>query len=327
LEKVQKIADEQVGVAARVVGAARMMNCPRLLRVQANSIMSTTLPMTIGRPKSSGRPGTSSGGGVGPTASLGSTASASEEKYREVIVRLKKLLDMERENLKQVCLCLCLCLCICVCVCVCVCVCISAVRCRRLSSECVFVVGGIQVRQSFASELQQRTELEVFLRQCVEDVRGELARKRDSDEGALCRRVWAAASVHSSCACVHRPTACWGCRGSGQRTPEAVRVQCRGQRKGAGAAVVSGASRDTALRENVSEGRGFAVSYRQQCLMNGVFVVGNDSPCVKGNVTNQRSIPPCQPSFPGRKFWRDTAFCSGTPRFSRPSNGRSCIRT
>lgn len=65
--------------------------------------MSTTLPLTIGRPKSgAGRPGTSGGVSIPPVPTA-AAASASEEKYREVIVRLKKLLDMERESLKQVC--------------------------------------------------------------------------------------------------------------------------------------------------------------------------------------------------------------------------------
>ena len=47
----------------------------------------------------------------------------------------------------------------------------------------------LQVRTAFATELQQRTELEVFLRQCVEDVRQDIARKRgdttDRSEGTV----------------------------------------------------------------------------------------------------------------------------------------------
>ncbi len=56
-------------------------------------------------------------------------------RYRDVIMRLKKLLDTERVHLQQ-------------------------------------------ARANLASELHSRTELEIFLRQCVEDVRHDIARKR-----------------------------------------------------------------------------------------------------------------------------------------------------
>lgn len=58
----------------------------------------------------------------------------SEEKFKEVNVRLRRLLAEERKNLQQ-------------------------------------------VRQSYANELKSRTEMEMLLRACVEDVRKEIARR------------------------------------------------------------------------------------------------------------------------------------------------------
>jgi len=59
----------------------------------------------------------------------------SEEKYKEINVRLKRLVVEERKSLQQ-------------------------------------------VRQNYAQELKSRTELELLLRQCVEDVRKEIARRK-----------------------------------------------------------------------------------------------------------------------------------------------------
>lgn len=58
-----------------------------------------------------------------------------ENRYKDIIRRLKKLLEVERKNLRQ-------------------------------------------VRTAFAAELQQRTELEIFLRQCIEDVKHDISRRR-----------------------------------------------------------------------------------------------------------------------------------------------------
>lgn len=58
----------------------------------------------------------------------------SEEKFKEVNVRLRRLLAEERKNLQQ-------------------------------------------VRQNYANELRSRTEMEMLLRNCVEDVRKEIARR------------------------------------------------------------------------------------------------------------------------------------------------------
>lgn len=58
----------------------------------------------------------------------------SEEKYKEVNLRLRRLLGEERKSLQQ-------------------------------------------VRQNYASELKVRTDMEMLLRQCVEDVRQEIARR------------------------------------------------------------------------------------------------------------------------------------------------------
>jgi len=64
-----------------------------------------------------------------------SQAVESEERYREIISRLKRLLDVERKNLRA-------------------------------------------VRAAHAKDLQSRTELEVLLRACVDDVRKELTNVR-----------------------------------------------------------------------------------------------------------------------------------------------------
>ena len=46
------------------------------------------------------------------------------------------------------------------------------------SAALLLLLDGVKARASLAAELHQRTELEVFLRQCVEDVRLDIARKR-----------------------------------------------------------------------------------------------------------------------------------------------------
>lgn len=101
----------------------------------ASALLSAALPMTIARPRSSGM------SGAGATSGKPVLPAVSEEKYRDVIMRLKKLLDTERVHLQQ-------------------------------------------ARASLASELHSRTELEIFLRQCVEDVRHDIARKRADVLGA-----------------------------------------------------------------------------------------------------------------------------------------------
>lgn len=67
-------------------------------------------------------------------AGVGSKLADSEEKFKEVNVRLRRLLAEERKSLQQ-------------------------------------------VRQNYANELKSRTELEMLLRNCVEDVRREIARR------------------------------------------------------------------------------------------------------------------------------------------------------
>lgn len=66
----------------------------------------------------------------------GNNAEA-DNRYKEIIKRLKRLLEVERRNLRQ-------------------------------------------VRTQFANDLQQRTELELFLKQCIEDVRHEIAANREA---------------------------------------------------------------------------------------------------------------------------------------------------
>ncbi len=57
-------------------------------------------------------------------------------------------------------------------------------RCRCFSSLFLLRLNGCscrcwcQARADLSNELQQRTELEIFLRQCIEDVRQDIARKR-----------------------------------------------------------------------------------------------------------------------------------------------------
>jgi DNA repair exonuclease SbcCD ATPase subunit len=67
----------------------------------------------------------------------------SDNRYKEIIKRLKRLLEVERRNLKQ-------------------------------------------VRTQYTTDLQSRTELELFLKQCVEDVRTDIAKQQDElGEGDL----------------------------------------------------------------------------------------------------------------------------------------------
>ena len=66
----------------------------------------------------------------------------SDNRYKEIIKRLKRLLEVERRNLKQ-------------------------------------------VRTQYTNDLQSRTELELFLKQCVEDVRSEIAKQQDESEGDM----------------------------------------------------------------------------------------------------------------------------------------------
>lgn len=58
----------------------------------------------------------------------------SEERYKELNIRLRRLLNEERKSLQQ-------------------------------------------VRQNYANELKIRTDMEMLLRQCVDDVRKEIARR------------------------------------------------------------------------------------------------------------------------------------------------------
>jgi hypothetical protein len=52
-----------------------------------------------------------------------------------------------------------------------------------------------QVRAAFATDQQNRTELEGFLAQCVQDVRQEIGRRRQSDSASRHGRPSSAASV------------------------------------------------------------------------------------------------------------------------------------
>jgi len=67
----------------------------------------------------------------------GANQQEADNRYKEIIKRLKRLLEVERRNLRQ-------------------------------------------VRTQFANDLQQRTELELFLKQCIEDVRHEIAANRET---------------------------------------------------------------------------------------------------------------------------------------------------
>jgi hypothetical protein len=76
--------------------SCRVLTCDVCCRRQASALLSAALPLTVARPKSSGMGGTAPGG---KTTLL---PPVHEEKYRDVIVRLKKLLDTERLHLQQV---------------------------------------------------------------------------------------------------------------------------------------------------------------------------------------------------------------------------------
>lgn len=73
-------------------------------------------------------------GRVAPQDRPGNSTQESEERFKEVNVRLRRLLAEERKSLQQ-------------------------------------------VRTNYATELKSRTEIELLLRQCVEDVRQEIARR------------------------------------------------------------------------------------------------------------------------------------------------------
>lgn len=66
-------------------------------------------------------------------------AESNTNRYKEIIKRLKKILEVERRNLKQ-------------------------------------------VRQAYTSELQERSELETFLRQCIEDLRVDIMQRKSQQE-------------------------------------------------------------------------------------------------------------------------------------------------
>jgi len=70
----------------------------------------------------------------------GPNQQEADNRYKEIIKRLKRLLEVERRNLRQ-------------------------------------------VRTQFANDLQHRTELELFLKQCIEDVRHEIAANREQAMG------------------------------------------------------------------------------------------------------------------------------------------------
>lgn len=71
------------------------------------------------------------------TANANSTAEA-DNRYKEIIKRLKRLLEVERRNLRQ-------------------------------------------VRASYATDMQQKTELEVFLKQCIDDVKANISVRKRRD--------------------------------------------------------------------------------------------------------------------------------------------------
>lgn len=78
---------------------------------------------------------------------------AQENRYKDMIRRLKRLLETERKNLRQ-------------------------------------------VRSQYAAELQNRTELEIFLHQCIEDVKHDIARRRSQlMSGSTSRRVGCGSSM------------------------------------------------------------------------------------------------------------------------------------
>ncbi|TMW62045.1 hypothetical protein Poli38472_009538 [Pythium oligandrum] len=106
---------------------------------QLSSPVSSTLlsASTSALPKVSYRDGSSrvSTPNIRPNTAVGGASMVlpeADNRYKEIIKRLKRVLDVERRNLQQ-------------------------------------------VRASYKQELQQRTELEMVLKECIQDVRGEIA--------------------------------------------------------------------------------------------------------------------------------------------------------
>ena len=88
-------------------------------------------------PPATGRgPGLQATGKTRPASAMNAGASKEKTKYKNIIQRMKVLLERERRNLQR-------------------------------------------ARKSYEREVNQRTELEIFLRQCVQQVQNEIARRRN----------------------------------------------------------------------------------------------------------------------------------------------------
>ena len=77
-----------------------------------------------------------SGGKARPASAMNASTGADKAKYKNIIQRMKVLLERERRNLQR-------------------------------------------ARKSYEREVNQRTELEIFLRQCVQQVQSEISRRRN----------------------------------------------------------------------------------------------------------------------------------------------------
>jgi hypothetical protein len=113
-------------LSSTTAASASMGALPRVVTREASSRMVLSSRPTT----ATGIVATASSGGLGFMSSA--AALEADNRYKEIIKRLKRVLDVERRNLQQ-------------------------------------------VRSAYKSELQNRTELEMILKECIHDVRGEIA--------------------------------------------------------------------------------------------------------------------------------------------------------
>lgn len=107
---------------------------PRIL-----SASTTCLPKAIGQHTTAGRRPTTAAAAGSQSMNPGAEA---DNRYKEIIKRLKRLLETERRNLRQ-------------------------------------------IRASYSHEMEQKTELELFLKQCIDDVKIKISECRGGDPKAV----------------------------------------------------------------------------------------------------------------------------------------------
>ena len=96
------------------------------------------------------------------TASDKRAQSESEERYREIIARYKRLIADEKKSLSMYVYVYVMCVYICL--------------LYAMNSICMYMFSAI-IRTNYDIELRARTEMELLLRNCVEDVRKEIQKR------------------------------------------------------------------------------------------------------------------------------------------------------